>query len=348
MATRKPRSKSEHEKEVQSEESTENIKQEKTKAGKAAKADTAKAETVKAEEIKNGSDKDAQKAETPPITDTDPSEEEARASVEPEDEGPCGSSLGKGKRACAEFFQAFKGEGFFAALSFLSRLGPARILNQEQMRGSVFFFPLVGALIALIAAIPAWILPSGQLWIKAWLFSLIILWLTRGLHWDGLADLADALGSNRSGAEFQAVLKDSRSGVFAILTVIFGVLGYVFAVHGLLLKGYCLPLILVPAFARCAPMFIGNLSRPNEKSTLGQYLHEAVGLKIGFIWVAALAIIGILGGYFLGVLLTLFLAAIVLYGLLNTAERHDGYNGDFLGASIILVEVGGLLMFALV
>ena len=60
-----------------------------------------------------------------------------------------------------------------------------------------------------------------------------------------------------------------------------------------------------------------------------------------------LALIAVLTGYILAALLALIISAALLYWLLNLAERHGGYNGDFMGAGIVLVELGVLLAFAL-
>ena len=249
--------------------------------------------------------------------------------------------------AACELLRAFNPAGFFAALAFLTRLGPAKERSPQEMREALVFYPLVGLLLGCAALIPAWLVPAGYFWLKAWAFAVVMVWLTRGLHWDGLADLADALGSNRNGEDFQAVLKDSRSGVFAILAVVFCVLGYVFAAQSLLLGEAWLPLVLAPAMARCAPMYIANLSRPNAGSSLGKLLAQGVDLKIALAWTTGLALVAVLAGYVLAAILALAVACAVLYWLLNLAERHGGYNGDFMGAGIVLAELGALLAFAL-
>jgi adenosylcobinamide-GDP ribazoletransferase len=48
--------------------------------------------------------------------------------------------------------------------------------------------------------------------------------LTGGLHLDGLADLADAIGSRRRGEEALAIMKDSSIGAIGAATLIFVVL----------------------------------------------------------------------------------------------------------------------------
>ena len=266
-------------------------------------------------------------------------------------EGEAGAGGGFNRASCGtacEWLRSFTGGGCFcAALSFLTRLGPAREHTREELGASMLFFPLVGILLGLLALIPVWLIPAGYFWLKAWAFVAVMVWLTRGLHWDGLADLADALGSNRSGEAFQEVLKDSRSGVFAILAVVFCAIGYIFAAQSLLLGETWLPFVLAPAFARCAPLYIANLSRPYATSSLGKLMEQGVDLKIAVAWTAGLALVAVLAGYVLAAVLSLVASAAVLYYLLNLAQRHEGYNGDFMGAGVVLVELGTLLAFAL-
>ena len=53
--------------------------------------------------------------------------------------------------------------------------------------------------------------------LAAWLWMALEAWSTRGLHWDGLADLGDASGSGAQGERFWAILRDSRLGAFGAL-----------------------------------------------------------------------------------------------------------------------------------
>ena len=53
--------------------------------------------------------------------------------------------------------------------------------------------------------------------LAAWAWILCEVWATRGLHWDGLSDLGDAVSSGASGERFWAVLRDSRLGAFGAL-----------------------------------------------------------------------------------------------------------------------------------
>ncbi|WP_204045474.1 adenosylcobinamide-GDP ribazoletransferase, partial [Acrocarpospora phusangensis] len=70
-----------------------------------------------------------------------------------------------------------------------------------------------------------------------------VAWVTRGLHLDGLADLADGLGSGKEGAGALEVMKRSDIGPFGVVTLVLnlllqvGALAQLGAVKGALVFG---------------------------------------------------------------------------------------------------------------
>lgn len=62
------------------------------------------------------------------------------------------------------------------------------------------------------------ILPVSML---ALLLISVWVYLSGGLHLDGVMDVADAAGSNGDVEKKREILKDSRAGSFAVLAVIF-------------------------------------------------------------------------------------------------------------------------------
>ena len=99
--------------------------------------------------------------------------------------------------------------------------------------------PLVGLVVALPAA---GVLLTGRLlfdtpFIAAILAIATLALVTRGLHLDGLADLADGLGSHRDPEGTRQVMKDPAVGAFGVLWLVFVPLLQVAALTSCVLPG---------------------------------------------------------------------------------------------------------------
>jgi adenosylcobinamide-GDP ribazoletransferase len=85
--------------------------------------------------------------------------------------------------------------------------------------------PLVGLLLALVAAL---VLLAGRWWLgggpdpllAASLAVATLAWLTGGLHLDGLADVADGLGSRRPAPAALEVMRRSDIGPMGVVTLV--------------------------------------------------------------------------------------------------------------------------------
>src|SRR5437870_7851317 len=115
--------------------------------------------------------------------------------------------------------------GFRGAVQFLTRL-PVRTetLTAPQIASSYYFYPAIGFAIGLAAAI----LRRALTLIFPESFSIVIIlsflvWVTGGLHEDGLADVADAAGGWTREERFQ-IMKDARIGAFGAIILILCVL----------------------------------------------------------------------------------------------------------------------------
>ncbi|MBR5337073.1 MAG: adenosylcobinamide-GDP ribazoletransferase [Lachnospiraceae bacterium] len=92
--------------------------------------------------------------------------------------------------------------------------------NNDNMKYSMCFFPLVGVVIGFV-----------QMWARYFcvhfhmsqaftgvILTLIPVVISGGIHLDGLLDTADALSSNQPKERKLEILKDSHAGAFAIIT----------------------------------------------------------------------------------------------------------------------------------
>jgi adenosylcobinamide-GDP ribazoletransferase len=255
-----------------------------------------------------------------------------------------------GESNYGEFVVRFKLKSLFLAISFLSRLLPGRAADEEEMSSSLFWFPVAGLLLGLLLALPFFFLQnftrltSGHgVLLGGLLYTAAHAWLTRALHWDGWADIFDALGSGKERRDFYRVLKDSRIGTFGALALFLGLAGMVFAAAGCLEAGKWPTLIFAAVLGRCmvAPLTFGLAAAP--ESTLGALFRARaiwpdVAPAVCFALLCGLVCAG------LAQTIQATLAAACGIALLRRlAVKHDGLNGDFIGCTIVWGELGALL-----
>lgn len=111
-------------------------------------------------------------------------------------------------------------ESLVIAFSTYSSIPMPRVdWNDENMKYTICFFPLIGAVIGgiswLFAALAA-ALRIGVI-LRSAVLVLIPLAVTGGIHLDGLLDVADALSSWKPRQERLEIMKDSHCGAFAVI-----------------------------------------------------------------------------------------------------------------------------------
>lgn len=232
-----------------------------------------------------------------------------------------------------------------AALAFMSRLGPARLLTPQRMARSVLWFPFVGIVLGALALIPyALGLWRSQPALSGLVYVAALAWLTRGLHWDGFMDLADALGSNARGERFWEIMKDSRVGAFAAIALFFLAAAQVLAAGHVLSQADWPVLVLVPLVGRSAAIGLMRCTPPWPGSTLARSVTPGATTPSLLIALA----VSLVGAFLLlGALKSIALCCVVLVlvlALRRMASMHGGQNGDVLGASILLGETATLLV----
>ena len=118
-------------------------------------------------------------------------------------------------------------QSFFIAFAMYS-LVPVPIFtwNEKNMRYAMAFLPWVGVLCTILMA--GWQRLSGVLEIQAGLAAAVMaalpVLISGGIHFDGFCDTVDALSSHKSREEKLDILKDSRTGAFAVFVTVFFVL----------------------------------------------------------------------------------------------------------------------------
>jgi len=227
---------------------------------------------------------------------------------------------------------------FLAALGFLSRLAPARVLPEADMRRCMFHLPLCGLVIGTAACAPALLgLFAGRPLVQAWTILALSAWVTRGLHLDGFSDVADAAASHVERERFWTILKDSRCGAFGAAALVLAILGQAALFSEVLRQRPAWTLIWVFAAGRAAAVIIGLAGRPLIRPGLGGLFLSGATLRAA-LWALGLTLLPALYLWPEAAIFALVAAALLLLPLVRLAWTVGGLNGDFLGAAIVLGE----------
>ncbi|MBW1914879.1 MAG: adenosylcobinamide-GDP ribazoletransferase [Deltaproteobacteria bacterium] len=108
----------------------------------------------------------------------------------------------------------------FRTLSIISWPGK----EGKELSSSLPYFPVVGLFLGLIlyglAEVWALFPMAPWPWAMALLMVTLEVWLTRGLHLDGLADWADSLGGYFERERRLEIMKDSSVGAFGVIALV--------------------------------------------------------------------------------------------------------------------------------
>lgn len=242
--------------------------------------------------------------------------------------------------------RSWLGDTHLAAV-FLTRL-PLPDAGIGDLAVSMRAFPLVGLGLGLGAGLVAVLAESVLPPLPAALLAVLALVLATGaLHEDGLADLADGLGARGGREKRLEVMRDSRSGAFGVLALIFTV-----ALRAAALSALPGGWAQVSALAAAA-----SLSRaliPAAMQVMGPARPDGLGAGAGCpdatiaATAAGLGLLVCLIGLGLSGTLAALLAALALGGAVVWAARRalGGFTGDVLGAVQQAAEIGVLLAAA--
>ncbi|PRB81332.1 adenosylcobinamide-GDP ribazoletransferase [Pseudomonas sp. MYb185] len=236
------------------------------------------------------------------------------------------------------------------ALQFLTRLPVRlpRLPTPEESGRSLLWYPLVGLLLGAALLLGHWLLNGVSIGLQAALLLTLWVWLSGGLHLDGLADTADAwVGGYGDRERTLAIMKDPTCGPIGVISLVLLLLLKLTALVALLQAGQWGALLLAPWLGRWVlPLLL--FSTPYVRpGGLGQVLAEhmprrSLPLLLG-IHALAMLLFGWTG------LLVLVVALLVLLVVRHyLCQRLGGTTGDTAGALVELVETAVLVSCAVV
>lgn len=235
-------------------------------------------------------------------------------------------------------------KGFILSLQFFTRI-PINIpidFNSKNIKYSIFFLPIVGAIIGGLGALVYYILAPHNLLIAGFLTLLTTIILTGGLHLDGLSDTFDGFFSNRDKDKVLEIMKDSRIGAFGVLSIVLLIL-FKFI---LIISIKELPLAIILSFinSRLVVSRIISYKKAAKEDGLGSMFYKSNPKKLVLLAIIIYIIILFLVNYRLMIpLIITFLMGEYISHV--SYKKIDGLTGDVYGAVIELGDAISLLGF---
>lgn len=217
---------------------------------------------------------------------------------------------------------------------------------------AVPWFPVVGAIIgiitwALIAALGQYFdWPNGL----ALIGILISVFITRGIHLDGLADWADAFWGGWNRERMLAIMKDSALGTFGTIALILVLLAKWCSIAAIIDNGSLHWLIVAAIVSRATQTDLAiqhDYARP-EGGTAANFITGATKAQWNPAAISTLALVTIFGGFALRPIIVALLTLLIGRGFGRICRnRVGGMTGDLLGAASEITETSFLMLAAM-
>ena len=218
----------------------------------------------------------------------------------------------------------------------------------DDFSSSLPWFPVIGFILGLILYMVAllWTLIPFEKW--SWgcavVLSALSIWLTRGLHMDGLADWADSFGGFDRERKL-AIMKDSSLGAFGVTAVLLGIIFKIVAFERIVASGSFSFFMIIPVISRDMLVELQTtLPYARSDGMAGMFIKGANNRHRIISHMAALVICIFCGAAGITLYLAAFAVTIFLKGMFR--KQFNGITGDLLGASNEIIEIILLMIVA--
>lgn len=233
-----------------------------------------------------------------------------------------------------------------AALIFFTRLPfyKLKLFNvpAEHFKQAINYWPVIGWLTGGITALMLWvcsfIFPPS---IAVLLAITTRLLLTGALHEDGLSDFFDGLGGGTTKTRVLEIMKDSRIGVYGVISLIL----YFLLLHQCLTSlGPQIAVIAILSADPLAKLIASNINKVlpyarTEETSKAKVVYGKMSIAT-FIFAYVLGLtpfIFLIPYEIWWIIIFPILTFVLIYGILK--KRIQGYTGDCCGALFLLCEL---------
>ena len=233
---------------------------------------------------------------------------------------------------------------FLIAVQFMTTI-PIKLPclpSREQNALSMLFYPVIGLMI------------GGVLWLVASYVQLpmmllscavmvVWVWLTGGLHLDGLADTADAwVGGFGDRQRTLTIMKDPNTGAMGVIAIVLCLALKWAAVYCLLELDAVLALLFVPMLGRMSALALFATTPYVRQHGLGSALQDVPKFLLWLVMLGFGAAVFALSWQMALVMIGVW-AVMLAWLRWRFVGRIGGITGDTVGASIEVVEVAILM-----
>lgn len=234
-------------------------------------------------------------------------------------------------------------------MQFLTKLPlPIEIdADEKDFTKGIIWFPTVGFIIGLLSlGVFKVSLVFANSFVAIVLVVAFEIFITGGLHLDGLADTFDGLYSYRDKEKMLEIMKDSRVGTNGVLILVMDILLKIALLTALTETQIVMAIILMPIASRFCGVILAKYSKyAREKGMGGFFIGKVSNLYM------ALAMLMTLVYFMINIQAAVILPIMIV--LTFTFRNHvyrkiDGITGDVLGAWIEMSELLFLMIYIMV
>jgi adenosylcobinamide-GDP ribazoletransferase len=218
-------------------------------------------------------------------------------------------------------------------------------VEARQLARSYYFYPLIGFLIGLAAVVLLHVLALVfPLSFTVTLVLAFLIWISGGLHEDGLADAADGMGGGWTRDQRLDIMKDRRIGAFGATVLILALLSKFAALTSMSASRLDAAIISAQILGRWVFLPLAYFNPPAREGLASQFMQGLAGrVVVAGTILSAGAVIFIdrhYGAVSLGVAAAIIVAASIYF-----RRRIGGLTGDCFGATFQFVEIATYAAF---
>jgi adenosylcobinamide-GDP ribazoletransferase len=236
--------------------------------------------------------------------------------------------------------------GFLIGLQFLTQvpIRTERVLP-SHIADSYYFYPVIGFLIGVGAVVVRralmMVFPAS---FSITLVLAFLIWISGGLHEDGLADVADGMGGGWTRDERLTIMKDSRIGAFGASMLILALLAKYAALTSMNAARLDASIVIAQVLGRWAFLPMGYFNR-YAREGLGSEFMKGLTAKAVVVMTILSGSTAILLCRLQGTLALGMAVAVMLAASLYFRRRLGGITGDCFGAMFQFVEIATYAAF---